>query len=470
MAEKSSNIRLKVTDNGYKAYISIMADKSTMRMTLPDLKELLKRHNIVFGTSRGVLDIIIGKLKKGTDIENIMVARGVEPFEGVAPEVEYKFELWDKPKETESGKIDYRELQKFFTVQKDQLLAVKRNFKPPINGKTVTGKETTFPPMEDIIIHAGANINAEESEDITEYKAACDGALKFEKNTLTVFPTLQIRQDVDFNVGNIHFKGDVKIGRDVLPDFVVEAAGKITIYGSAISCKVQAGEDIKIQAGIVGKNKGTVQTKGNVTATFVENATLEAGGNITVKNGIIGSTVRCNGFLKVDARRSRIVGSQLKASQGIEIHNVGSRFDTGMVMVTGINPQKEEEYGKIKRAMEARWNDAKELEKKYGRSALDNKNFTQPLSPEVQRDIEKWDILKTQIKTILNHLKKTEEEMYALNSTIRIKETLYPRVTLQIGTHKLTTDREYFDVTVRYSEELEKLVITAGSKPGAPKN
>ena len=227
----------------------------------------------------------------------------------------------------------------------------------------------------------------------------------------------------------------------------------------AIACQLKAGNSIEIGAGIVGKNKGAVETSGDLTATFVENATLKAKGNIDINNGIIGSQVYCDGALDVKVRRSRIVGSTVRTATGITAFNVGSRFDTGTQLTTGIFPEKEKSYLNIKKTLDTRWGEAKELEKRYGRSTLENKSFSRNISDAVKRDIDKWDFLKKQIKTIIGHLKKAEEEMYDHGVIIRIKETLYPRVELQIGKHKITASKEYFDVKVLYSEEAGKIVI-----------
>ncbi len=460
MTDKNGkNVKLSISADEYKAYLTVRVDTSTKKMTTMDLNNLLERHNIVFGIKKDVLLLVTARLKQGTPVDRILVAEGIEPFEGRPPKVDYKFELSSKPKETESGKVDYRSITTILNVEEGQLLAVKRKLKPPRNGMTVTGKSTPFRSIPDIPVLAGDNIVKEETEDDIHFKAGCDGALKFENQVLLVFPTLEIREDVDFNVGNISFKGDIKIGRDVLPDFTVEANGNIKVLGSAIACRLKAGDGIEIGAGIVGKNKGAVETDADLTANFVENATLKAKGNINVNNGIIGSQVFCDGALDVKVRRSRIVGSTVRAAEGITAFNVGSRFDTGTQLTTGIYPEKEKSYLKIKKTLDARWGEAKELEKRYGRSTLENKTFSRNISDAVKRDIDKWEFLKKQVKTIIGHLKKAEEEMYDHTVIIRIKEALYPRVELQIGKHKLTVSKEYFDVRVRYSEETGKLII-----------
>lgn len=453
------NAKVTISSDGYKAYISARPGADPSGISSPELFTLLQENGVVYGVKRDVLMLVTARLKRGENIDELLVAEGVTPVQGVSAQVEYKFEISSKPKELESGKVDYRELQKIISVKQGQVLAIKKNGIEAREGVKVTGEKIPVETIEITDVIVKDNIEVDEQEEYTNYKAACDGALRFDKRVLSVFPILRITDDVDFNVGNIHFQGEVKIGRDVLPDFVVEAKGGISVLGSAIACQLNSDGNIKIHSGIVGKNKGFVQAGGTVTATFIENARVVSGGDMTVKNGIIGSKIYCDGTLKMEMRRSRVVGCYLKAARGITLFNAGSRFDKGTVVVTGIHPTKEKEYFKMKVALDARVNEAKELEKRYGRNMLENRNISRSITAELQRDLDKWDFLKKQIKNIMNYLKATEEEMYDYSVTIRIKETLFPRVTLQIGKYKLTASKEYYDVTVRYSEEADRLVI-----------
>jgi uncharacterized protein (DUF342 family) len=387
MNEKS-NVKVNISSDEYRAYITITPDPN-MKSRLTDLGPLLKQHGVVFGLKKDVMMIILQRYKIGDYIDNILVAEGIRPREGVKPTVEYKFKLSTQPKVDAAGRINYREISKILNIKKGQLLAVKGKLKQPVTGVTVTGKRTTFLQIEDIPLKIGENIEKDEQEDFIYYRAAVDGALKFENYTLSVLPTLEIKEDVDFNVGNVRFKGDVKVGRDVLPDFILEAEGKISIWGSAVACQLSARDGIEVRAGIVGKNKGEVDSGEDITAAFVENVKLKAEYDVIIKKGIIGSEVTCGGSLKMEMPRSRIVGSTIRAARGILSYNVGSRFDTFTRLITGIHPGKEKEYLKIKEHLDTQLREAKEIEKKYGRSVLENKNFSRTAPQQMKDDAAK---------------------------------------------------------------------------------
>jgi hypothetical protein len=71
---------------------------------------------------------------------------------------------------------------------------VKRKLKKPRTGITVTGQKTVFPPIRDIPVPTADNIIKEEVEELTFYKAACDGALRVENQVMSVFPTLEVNK------------------------------------------------------------------------------------------------------------------------------------------------------------------------------------------------------------------------------------------------------------------------------------
>jgi uncharacterized protein (DUF342 family) len=418
----------------YNAYMTVTPDPA-INLSLTELGPLLKEHGVVFGIKKDVLLTIVGRYRNGSSIDGILAAEGIRPFAGVEPAVEYKFEISSEPGDMA---VD---------VEKGQLLAVKRKLKPPVDGITVTGKQTTFPPIRDIEVRTGQNIEKEEQEDFIYYRAAADGRLTFENKIMSIFPVLEIENNVDSNVGNIHFKGDVKIGGDVMPDFTVEAEGRITIGGSAIACKLKASNDVEVRLGIVGKNKGEVYSGADIRAAFVENAVLKAAYDVTVKTGIIGSQVDCGGELKIAMPRSRVVGSTIKAARGITLYNAGARCDSSTELITGIDPEKEKEYSKIKANLETKMKEAGAVETRHEHRIL------------TKDEIARWELLKKDIQLISKRLKKAEEQIFDYRAVIRVKETLHPRVSLAVGRHRFTTSEECHNVTVCCSPEADSLVI-----------
>lgn len=131
---ENSNIKITISPDEYSAYLTVIPEPGfTLNMT--DLGPLLKEEGVVFGIKRDALMVIVARCQKGIPVENVLVAEGIRPYQGVEPKIDFKFEFSSKPTVDEAGKIDYRETSQILSVEKGRLLAVRQKMKPPINGK-----------------------------------------------------------------------------------------------------------------------------------------------------------------------------------------------------------------------------------------------------------------------------------------------------------------------------------------------
>jgi uncharacterized protein (DUF342 family) len=459
--EQSEVISVRISLDQNQAFLTVHPEAVNLKLTIDRLKEILKEKRVVFGLKEDVLARIVETHKTRPVSPNLMVAEGIKPSPGEPPSVTYKFKsASSKPGENKAGKTDYRDLSTIIKVTKGQVLAVKKSLKPPANGITVTGRDVELPPIADIPLTAGENVITMQEGDQQLFFADVDGALRHAGHTLSVSSSIKIDGNLDFKVGNIRFSGGAVIRGDVKPDFVVEAGEKISIGGCAIACRIAAGKDLEVGEGIVGKNRGTAEAKGNITASYVEYAVLTSEQNIIIKNGVSGSTISCDGFISVENPNARTVSSTLKAAKGITVSNVGSKVDQKTRLVTGLIPKYEKEYFKIKDAVDAKIAELKIIEKRYGKEALEKKSFTMITSRRMKLDIEKWDLLKEEIAYSGELLKKAEPLIYNYDAVITIKGRLFPGVYLRIGKCDLTPARAYHNVKIHYSKDSGKLEIT----------
>ncbi len=223
----NSSIEIAIVEEGYKAVIS--TKPSPFEIDNDELLRLLSAKSIVYGIKHDVVELTVLSCNQGTALKDVVIAEGIKPEQGQEASIDFKFELSKKPKVDDSGRADYREISMVVNVKQDQLLAVKRKMIQPVDGINVKGDKTVHPKLFDIPLSAGNNIHLDEQENTIFFRSASDGALRFENNILSVNPALEISDDVDFNVGNLRFKGDVKIHKDILPDFIVEADGDLHI-------------------------------------------------------------------------------------------------------------------------------------------------------------------------------------------------------------------------------------------------
>ena len=459
--EQSDVISVRISLDENQAFLTINPKAANLLLTVDRLKEVLKERRVVFGLKEDILARIVETHKTRPVSPNLLVAEGIKASPGEPPSVTYNFKSASyKPGENKTGKTDYRDLSTIINVTKGQVLAIKKPMIPPTEGITVTGREVKFPPIADIPLKAGENVITMKDGDKQVFFANVDGALRHAQHTLSVSSSIKIDGNLDFKVGNIRFSGGAVIRGDVKPDFIVEAGEDISIGGSAIACRLAAGKNIDVGEGIVGKSRGTAEARGNITASYVEYAELLSEQDIIIKNGVSGSFLNCDGYISVENPNARTVGSTLKAAKGITVSNVGSKVDQKTCLHTGLVPRYEKEYRKIKNAMTAKIAERKNIEKRYGKEALEKKSFTRITSLRMKQDIEKWDLLKEEIAYAGELLKEAEPMMYNYNAIITVKGRLFPGVCLQIGKYQLTPTREYHNITVRCAKDSGKLEIS----------
>ena len=87
-------------------------------------------------------------------------------------------------------------------------------------------------------------------------------------------PLLTIQRDVDFQVGNVDFDGDVLIRGDVLDLFQVQARRGVVVQGLIEGARIECGGDLTVAGGIAGKQKAVLSVGGKLRARFIDNATV----------------------------------------------------------------------------------------------------------------------------------------------------------------------------------------------------
>src|SRR5208337_4362272 len=97
-------------------------------------------------------------------------------------------------------------------------------------------------------------------------------------------PVVIINGDVDLTTGNINFNGTVHITGSVRPGFKVQADSDVIIERDVEDAHIIAGGNITIKNGVVGNESVHITARGDITARFIQNARIEAGKSITVED------------------------------------------------------------------------------------------------------------------------------------------------------------------------------------------
>lgn len=333
--------------NNQPIQIAITPDNmsATMYLNRPETDgdiysyEQVKTAIAAAGIKMGVIEENIhNALEKKLYNEVIQIAKGQEVIHGEDGRYEIFFDANadGKPKMKEDGSVDYYNIKLFEMVGEGQKLVqyiepTKGSFGFDVKGRLLQPK-----PGKPKVALRGKGFTV--SEDGHTYFAAFDGKVEYRNTDLNVINILEISGDVDLNVGNIDFTGDVTIKGNVISGMTVRAKGNVYIGGYIEGATILSEKDVVFAEGANGKGIGVVEAKGNINAQFLENITVKAGGDINV-GYILNSNVVSYGKVKVYGKKGVIHGGDVTGVLGIEALSVGNISYTQTIIQIG--PTKE---------------------------------------------------------------------------------------------------------------------------------
>jgi uncharacterized protein len=269
------------------------------------------------------------------------VAEGSKPQNGRDSYVQYNFET-DKNRhqlrEAADGRVNFKELGLIQNVVAGQPLARKLPPESGQAGRTVTGKVIPARNGRDIPTPLGRNVHM--GDDGATLIADINGLVTFIGGKINVEEIFQVPGDVDPKTGNIMFLGTVIIQGSVQDGFSVKASGNVEVRGSVGKCEVVAEGDIIIHQGVAGKGGGSIQAGKNIWSKFIENATVEAGENVIVSDGLINTNIVANKKIICQGKRAAIVGGNYRACEEINAKTLGSPVGgTETILEVGYDPK-----------------------------------------------------------------------------------------------------------------------------------
>ncbi|MGG1879300.1 FapA family protein [Paenibacillus cisolokensis] len=339
-----------VSDDKLTAYVQFKNWEESFTCSVQALEQFLASHQIRYGLQPEALRLI------ATDGEQfqytkVAVAIGKEPENGEHGRIDYRVDLGEgehlKPRESEDGKVDYKDVIRLNNVKKGQLLATRI---PPTSGTpgtAVTGEEIPCKPGKEAHFRVGKNVvvNGENSA----MYAGLDGLVtKTSNGKINVFPVYEINGDVDYSIGNIDFVGTVVIRGNVLTGFRIKAAGDIRVTGFVEGAELEADGSIDISGGIIGYNKGFVKAGRDVKSSFIQDGNVIAGANVLVSQSIMHSNIRAAENIECVGTKGLVVGGVLQAGEKVIARTIGNSMSTATVIEVGVLPDLRNELTELR--------------------------------------------------------------------------------------------------------------------------
>lgn len=396
------------------------------------MEQALSKNGIHLGIDEDIFDTVINDVNRYFHLH--LAARGDAPVHGDNGRIEDLFSRSVKrtPKISDSGKIDYTELNLIQNVREGETICRIFPATKGTSGISVKGKPIPCRPGKPASIPMGRNTKL--SEDGSCLIASITGRVDFNGRSFEVKPSLEIDGNVDYSTGNINFLGDVTITGDICTGFNVKALGNITVHGVVEACNVEAGGDLTIGKGVKGDNQAIIQTHRSLYAKYLENSIVCVRQDL-YSDCIINCDIYSDGSVYVESGRGTIIGGSLWASNSVRAKSVGTKAESHIKIKLGGLPSAEFDHESLQRDLDKLTSILEILEQ-------------QPDSPAKAKALP---TVRANINVTLNKLKQYKETLAELHIQEYVQkyteqrlicDTAYPGTELSIGPVRLPIKTE----------------------------
>jgi uncharacterized protein (DUF342 family) len=430
-----------ISEDNLKVFLSVHPPSESGRMlTMELIEKLLADRKIVHGIDGNAIEQAIDEAaSKNVPIHDVVIAEGRAAQQGEDAKIELKFQS-EKSAGTideHSGIINYKERKSLQNVKKETLLAVKTPPTPGTEGIDVFGNIIPAKPGREKDLKPTGNVKV--SEDGLRFISEIDGIVFLSpENKIWISKQYEVHGDVDYSTGNLSMEGSLDIKGWVRSGFEVRASDDIKIGGGVEDAIVEAGTDIYINGGIIGSAEGKVKAGGNITARFFESARAHADGDIFVHEDILRSIITANGSIMVTKGKGRIRGGSVEAAKGVEVNEIGSDAGIKTSVSVGTDSKTRKLLAEAKKQLEDVKRKRAKTDKVLARFVKKYKSKTLPtdMTPKLEKLIKfKREIVRKEAmmvkyrQKLLKEISETEMEP----AEVKVNKVVYSGTTIIIN-------------------------------------
>ncbi len=310
-------------------------------LTAEGVAAVLEARGVTRGIDTAAIERAVEQAAQtGKPVCDTPIALGQDQQRGDDAQIELKFQPRAKSGTTIEGtdRLDYKERGTLQNVNTGDLLAVKIPATSGYEGFDVFGNAIPAVPGDDKELSIIENVAV--SEDGLQYTAEIEGVVRLVgDDKIDVSQFYEVPGDVDYSTGNLTVDGTLGIKGWIRSGFTVRPRADLSVGAGIEDAIVDVGGNIEVDGGVVGNDANRIHAGGDIRAHFVENARLDAGGDIIVQDSIMHSVVSAEGQVIVTEGKGRIIGGSVFARKGIKANEIGSEAATRTAVSTGVDAQ-----------------------------------------------------------------------------------------------------------------------------------
>lgn len=447
--------------------LSMSEDKMQLTLTLtPPMGGQSKAVQVIkaiqeLGVQHGLKHNELREAIRQGHCENLLVAEGTWPILGNP--VEFKNYLEEL--EQELAEVDENAFIKYSDL--GHLLLVKPGDKlmrriPPTAGKDgvdLLGNMVPTRPIIDANFNSGCSGTKFDENDPDLLLAAIPGQPKLLSNGVKVNNVIEI-ENIDLSTGNVEFDGTIHIAGDVKSGMKLHATGDIFINGMIEAAEVIAGGDISVKGGILGAADSSstpqndinnnikaaiISKRGSVLAMFAQNISISARKAILVTGNCTQCDMKAGDEIIVGKEKSlkngQIIGGIAQAMRMVKAVSIGSHSAGATKLLLGDDPTWGDKVYEKEKEISARTDEFEMTVKLLNHLKQEKKKKPESVKDE---DIVKTDAQRAEmidhIKVLNTELQKLKDDHIALEDVrVEVLSQLYEGTEIRIGRYKLLT-------------------------------
>ncbi|MFC3152137.1 FapA family protein [Litoribrevibacter euphylliae] len=272
----------------------------------------------------------------------VVVAKGQAAKKGIACEFKWAVTPFQdrelKPVQREDGTIDMYDMGDIETVSPGDVVMERIPARKSDDGINVYGEPifSIAPPNLPFSVAEGVEV----SEDNPNQLLATRSGVPMRSRDVIRVDDILVLETVDLTTGHIKFDGTVMIKGPVRDGLKVEVTGDIHVRDLVESATLIAGGNILVKQGILGRKvesedgygqessyNAIVDAKGDIEASYLQFVSIKTGGKITVKDQMLSCLVKECEELVVGGptkRKAKLVGGQYKVRRSVSVGILGS--------------------------------------------------------------------------------------------------------------------------------------------------
>jgi len=337
-----ASFTLSVSSDGLEAILDMQPAQGGNPVRKEGIYAALAEH----GIGQGILDEAIDVAIASACSTQVVIARGLPPQHGedgrlevLIPEVRNRM-----PRVDETGHIDYRDLGAIQVVHPGENLMIRHPPTEGVPGRTLFGEILPATPGKEVMYAPQLQGTAFAPNNPNLLQAALTGQPVVIPGGMMVEPVYRV-ENVTTGSGNIDFDGSVVINGDVSAGMTVRATGDIEVGGVVEVATLEAGGSIVVKGGVMGgvgrktTDEHFIHCGGSFSAAYAQQAKVSAEDSIFIDDLAMQCELTAINHIFVgNKRRGHIIGGHLQATLSITANVIGSPNRVRTHCEIGVNP------------------------------------------------------------------------------------------------------------------------------------